>query len=124
VPNSALVKDRIVNLSRPTRRVAARVELYVSYESDLALARGVLAEAARASRLLDTDKEPVVHIARFADLGVQLQLVFWVRDHADLAAARTEVQEQLLRRLRESGIEIPSLPTDRAAREAELHARS
>lgn len=124
VPNSALVKDRLVNLSRPTRRLAARVELNVAYDTDLALARRLLAEAAQATALLDRDHEPVVHIVRFADLGVQLQLVFWVRDHADLATARTEVQQEALRRLRAAGVEIPSLPTARAAREEALHTRS
>jgi len=124
VPNSVLMKDRLVNLSRPTRRLVARVEMNVSYDADLALSRRILAESARSSSLVDREKEAVVHIARFADLGVQLQLVFWVKDHQDLAAARTEVQEQAHRRLREAGIEIPSLPTARTARDAELQARS
>jgi MscS family membrane protein len=124
VPNSALVKERLVNLSRPTRRQAARVELSVAYDTDLALARRLLAEAARGSALADPDREPVVNIVRFADLGVLLQLVFWVRDHADLAAARTEVQELALGRLHEAGVAIPSLPTARPAREEALQARS
>ena len=124
VPNSALMKDRLVNLSRPTRRMAARVDLNVGYDADLAQARRILAESARGSALTDPGQEPVVNIVRFADLGVQLQLVFWVRDHGDLATARSEVQEQALRRLHEAGVSIPSLPTARPAREEALQARS
>jgi small-conductance mechanosensitive channel len=123
VPNSTLVKERLVNLSRPTRRLVGRVEVAVTFDADMAQARRILGEAARAVGAVDDEKAPVVHIVRFADHGVLLQLTFWVRDYQDLGQARTEVQELVHRRLREAGIDIavPAAPRPLAA--GEMHRR-
>jgi MscS family membrane protein len=125
VPNSALVKERLVNLSRPTRRLVGRVDVAVAFESDLAGARRILAEAARAVPYVDPEREPVVHIARFADHGVILQLTFWVKDYQDLGQARTEVHERVHRLLHEAEIEIasPAVPGTRPARAGEVQRR-
>lgn len=120
VPNSLLVKERLVNLSRPTRRLVARVEVGVGYETDLGRARRILSEAALASSYVDPEREPVVHITRFADYSITLALTFWVKDYQDLPLARTDVHEHVHRRLREAGIEMPSPP---AMRLGELQAR-
>ena len=116
VPNSSLVKERIINHSRPTARVAVRIEVGVAYGTDLALARRVLREAAAASPHADPEREPVVHITRFADFAVSLTLTFWVADYRQQNEARTEALEEIDRRLREAGIEVPS-PVTRLLRE-------
>jgi hypothetical protein len=51
-----------------------------------------------------------------------LMLKFWVKDYDDAGLARTEVLEQLHRRLHEAGIEIPTAAV-RPARAGELQAR-
>jgi small-conductance mechanosensitive channel len=116
VPNSSLVKERLVNHSRPTARVAVRVEVGVGYGTDLALAMRLLREAAATSPHFDKEKEPVVFVTRFGDFAVNLQLTFWVTDYRELNAARTEAHVEIDRRLREAGIEAPS-PTTRLLRE-------
>ena len=107
VPNSVLVKERVVNLSRPTRSVTTRVEVGVAYGSDLAQVKRVLAEAALASEYSDQDRAPVVLVIRFADFFVNVLLIFWVRDYAQQGLAVSQVHEQIDRRFREAGIEIP-----------------
>jgi MscS family membrane protein len=125
VPNSALVKERLVNLSRPTRRLVGRLEVAVTFESDVTRARRILDEAARAVPSVDPEREPVVHILRFAEHGVILQLTFWVKDFQDLGQARTDVYEHAHRLLREAEIEIatPLPPGMRAARQGEVQRR-
>ena len=45
VPNSALVKDRVVNYNLPSRALTTNVEVDVAYGSPLDAARSLLAEA-------------------------------------------------------------------------------
>ena len=50
VPNSILVKERLVNQSRPTRHLATRVDVGVAFGSDLGKVKEVLRAAALRSR--------------------------------------------------------------------------
>jgi MscS family membrane protein len=112
VPNSLLVKDRVVNLSRPSRGLTTRVEIGVAYGSDLSLVRGLLAEAALASEHADRERAPEVLVTRFTDFAVTVMLVFWVRDYTKQGLAVSQVYEEIERRFRERGVEIP-LPVRR-----------
>jgi MscS family membrane protein len=107
VPNALLVKERVVNLSRPSRGLTTRLEVGVAYGSDLGGVKRVLAEAALASEHVDRARAPVVLVTRFADFFVNVQLIFWVRDHAQQGLALSQVHEEIDRRFREAGIEIP-----------------
>ena len=122
VPNSTLMKDRLVNLSRPTRQLAVPVAIAVAFGSDLALVRRILAEAALSCALTNREREPVTLVTAFTDIGVNLMLKFWVKHYDDAGLARTEVLEQVHRRLQEAGIEIPTAAL-RAAKAGQLQAR-
>jgi MscS family membrane protein len=123
VPNSTLVKERILNLSRPTRRLAVQATVGVAYGSDLTLVRRILAEAALSSAHTDREREPVALVTAFTDLAVTIMLKFWVKDYDDAGLARTEVLEQVHQRLREAGIEMPTTAATRLARDGALQAR-
>lgn len=112
VPNAALVKERIVNQSRPTRELTTRVEVGVAYGTDISRAKGLLREVALGSDLVNRDREPAVFVTRLGDWAIQLQLVFWVRDFAQAGAATSAVLEAILARFSAEGIEIP-FPTRR-----------
>lgn len=121
VPNSVLVKDKVVNQSRPSRQITTRIDVAVSYGTDLAKAKKVLAEAALASEYVARDRAPVVVVARFGDFAVNMQLVFWARDYLDQGLAQSAVHEEIDRRFREEGIEIP-FPTRRLIQDAAAQA--
>lgn len=108
VPNSALIKERVVNLSQPTRGVTTRIEVVVAHGNDLGRVRSILNEAALQCGFADRDREPVVLVNRLADSGVGLQLVFWVRDYTEQGLAQSEVYEEVDRRFREAGVRLPS----------------
>jgi small-conductance mechanosensitive channel len=117
VPNSLLTKERVANLSRPTRSVTTRAEVGIAYGSDLDEAKGILAAAARRSRYADPTREPVVLVTRFGDFAVNLLVVFWARDYAEQGLALSEVYETIYRELARAGIEIP-YPVQRQIQEA------
>jgi MscS family membrane protein len=118
VPNSVLVKDRLVNQSRPTRHLVTRVDVGVAFGSDLARVKEVLRAAALASPHADHDREPAVLITRFGEFTVNFQVMFWARDYAEQGLARTEVYEAIHDGLAAAGIDIP-VPTRRILQESE-----
>ena len=112
VPNSALVKDRVINYNLPSRALTTRVEVDVAYGSPLDAARTLLAEATRAVPEIDQEREPVVVVKAFGDGSVVLALTFWVRDYLDQGSARSAVMTAIHDRLRAAGIDRP-LPSRR-----------
>jgi small-conductance mechanosensitive channel len=116
VPNSVLVKERLVNLTQPTRSVTTRADVAVGYGADLAVVKALLVDAARSSALIDADRAPVVVVQRFGDNSVDLQVVFWVRDYVDQGACRSQVLEAIHRGLLEANVARP-LPARRIIHE-------
>jgi MscS family membrane protein len=110
VPNSLLVKERLVNQSRPTRRVMTRVEVGVAYGSDLDRVKEVLTQAALSSDHVDPDPPPAVLLARLGDFAVHFVVVFACSDYLNQGEARGEVAEAVYRGLAEAGIEIARRP--------------
>jgi small-conductance mechanosensitive channel len=116
IPNSQLVKERLVNQSRPSRRLAARVEVGVAYDSDLAQVKAILVAAACASPYVAPEPEPVAVVVRFADGAVLLRVGFQARDYLEQGLALSDVHEQIHRRFAEAGIVIP-IPARRVIQE-------
>jgi MscS family membrane protein len=116
VPNSLLVKERVVNQARPTRAVVSRIELGVAYGSDLPRVRTVLTEAALAVPQVERERPPVVLFTKFADSAITCRLVFFAKDYIEQGLAVSGVYEEIERRFRDAGIAIP-YPTRRIIQE-------
>ena len=123
IPNSLLTKEKVVNLSHPSRALTTRLEVSVAYGSDLARVKQILRAAALTSKRVDSTREPVVLVVRLADFSVNFRLVFWVRDYVEQALATSDVYEEIYRGLREAGIEIP-FPVRRVIHEGRADAAS
>lgn len=117
VPNAVLVKDRLVNLTQPTRAMTVRVDVAVAHGTDLERAKAVLAEAAGACTYLAPDSQPVVVVTGLGEFAIQLRVVLLARDYTEAHLAKSQVIEQIVARLAEAGIEIP-YPTRRIVQEA------
>jgi MscS family membrane protein len=116
VPNSLLIKERLVNLSQPSRLITTKVEVLVPYGTDLDQVKRILTEATLASSHVLPDRSPVVLVNRLGEYAISLQVSFWARDYLDQGLARSEVHEEIYRRLKSAGIEIP-LPTSKVIHE-------
>jgi small-conductance mechanosensitive channel len=114
VPNSLLVKERLVNLSRPGRTIAASVELAVDFDTDVAGLRPALMEAALGAAGVAPEPEPTVHVQRFGPHALHVAVAFHARDYASLAAARSEVHERIYAALRAAGVRLASAPASPA----------
>ncbi len=106
MPNSMLVKDRVVNVTRPGRQLASRLDVTVAYGTDLARARQLMVQAAQAAPHVDTRQPPVAVIRQFGDYGVLLRLSFLADDYAAQSLALDAVHEQVYRLFVAAGIVI------------------
>jgi small-conductance mechanosensitive channel len=112
IPNSVLVKERVFNLSQPTRALTTKAQVAVARGSDLDVVKRLLAEGAAASPRVDDARAPSVLVTRLGEYFVELEVTFWVRDFVEQGQALSDVYEQAYRRLAGAGIEIP-LPVRR-----------
>jgi small-conductance mechanosensitive channel len=119
VPNSLIVKDRLVNQSRPTRHITCRVDVGVAYDTDLEAAKRALVASALAVPLVDAERAPAAVVTKFADFAIQMRLVFYARDYTEQGLAVSAVHQEIARRFAELGIDIP-YPTRTVIHEGEL----
>ncbi len=74
VPNSELIKTRIVNYSFPAPAVRVVVEVNVAYGSDIAKVKKILLDLARAHPDVLKDPAPEVNLMKLEETGLQFKL--------------------------------------------------
>jgi small-conductance mechanosensitive channel len=81
VPNEVLVTTTVINHSYTSWETRVGVPVQISYDSDLDLALRLMEEAATAEpRILQAPSPPKAFVNRFAEHGIDLELVVWIKD--------------------------------------------
>lgn len=76
IPNETLIKSNVINVTRfPIRRFD--VKFSVSYDSDLAMVREILADIARKNVWALDNPEPLILIDAFSDSGINFVFGVW-----------------------------------------------
>ncbi|ARG98160.1 mechanosensitive ion channel family protein [Legionella micdadei] len=105
IPNEAMIKSEIINLSYFSTR---RLDLLVSiaYSCDFARVKSILLTIAEDCDRVLKDPVPVVTINNFANAAVELKFMVWVNT-ADVSYARNTLQETIKQQFDREGIETP-----------------
>ena len=116
VPNSVMNSSVVENADYTDSRVCTFLEIGVTYESDIALAKQLLAdEIARQPDYLDTRTPeqktagaPAVQVVvlALAESAVTLRASIWARDNGTAFAVKCAVQENILRIYADAGVDI------------------
>lgn len=105
IPNEAMIKSEITNLSYfSTRRLDLMVE--VAYECDITRVKSMLLDIAEQCNQVLKDPEPTVSINNFANSAVELKFMVWVST-PDISITRNVLQEMIKQQFDRAGIEIP-----------------
>ena len=108
VPNEDLITNRVVNWTYTNPNGRIQIDVGVSYESDIALARNLMLEAASEHPRCSVDPAPQCFLIAFADSSVNFTLYFWLDD---ITKGRREPQSQVMfaiwDKFAEHGITIP-----------------
>ncbi len=111
IPNSRVVNSQIINYYRPQKEMAARVQVGVSYDSDLDHVERVAVEVAREV-LQDTpggvkEFEPFIRYHTFDDFSINFTVILRVQEYVDRYLVTHEFVKRLHKRFNQEGIEIP-----------------
>jgi small-conductance mechanosensitive channel len=117
IPNSVISNDVIVNSDFKDGKICKWIDISISYESDLDLAKSIIEAEILAHPLIIDNRNPEqieenrpivpVRVILLADSGINLRAWAWVKDNADAFALSCDVYESIKKRFDREGIEIP-----------------
>ena len=113
VPNSVMNKEIVENSNLVESIASYYVDVNISYESDIDLARSIMADIVGSHPLyvdvrkdMSEEKVPVLMRA-FESSGIALRARVWTKTVDDNFKACSDIRIDLLKQFREAGIEIP-----------------
>jgi small-conductance mechanosensitive channel len=127
IPNSKLADSIITNYYGPTMEMAVRVDVGVSYDSDLAHVQRVSLEVIK--EVIDElpeavkDREPWFGYDEFGDSNINLWLWVYATDRLGTFNVKTEIIKRLHARFKKEGIVI-NYPVRRIIHEEPVEIRS
>lgn len=108
VPNEMLITQRVENSSLADPKVSINTTVQVAYGSDLETLLPRLTNAVANVPRVIADPAPAVQLTDFGADGLNLKIVFWIRDPENgQGNVRSDVNLVILRTLNEAGVEIP-----------------
>ncbi len=110
IPNNKMARDMIINLVEPDEAIRQSTSVGVAYGSDIQKVKEIIASAARDNPGVIKDepgREPYARLEEFGDSALVFKMKFWIKDADKLNKVRGEVNEAIVQRLTEAGIDIP-----------------
>jgi MscS family membrane protein len=107
IPNSELIRSRIVNLSYPEQSNRVLLRFSVAYGADVEAVRGILVGIAGAHPDLLKDPVPQVFVTDVNETAVQLTLVGRAASYMVQWGAETQIRERAYQAFLEHGIRVP-----------------
>jgi len=117
VPNSEFVSKDVINYSHGDPTYRLDIDVGVSYGSDLETVLKAMREVADENKHVLQKPPPDVHLLEFGESSWKMQLRSWIGDVKDYPQIRNELNQAIVRKFREYGVEIPFPQRD-------LHVRS
>ncbi len=117
-PNETFIATPVTNWSHGHKQVRQKLDVGVSYDTDVERAMALCLEAAAEQERVLQDPEPKCLLLGFGDSSIDLQLRFWLIDpEAGLRNIASDVNLAIWKKFKENDIAIPFPQRD-------LHIRS
>lgn len=107
IPNSELVKGRIVNLNHPAEEHAIRIRFGLDYDVPPNVAKETLLTATRGIHGILENPPPDVFLIEYADSAILYELRVWMRQARLYNATCDGIRTALWYELRRRGFKIP-----------------
>lgn len=108
MPNSDLVKSRIINYSFPYLSMRVLLRFDVSHGTDTSTVRRILLDLAERHPAILKDPPPRVYLTALTDASVQFSLTARCVDFRQQYDAETQLREQAYEAFLSAGIRIPA----------------
>lgn len=107
VPNSQFVSQDVVNYSHGDTTYRLHINVGVAYGSNLDDVLKALNEVAKESKHVLKKPAHDVHLRNFGDSAWDMKLLVWIPDVKDKYKIQNELNQAIVRKFRDMGIEIP-----------------
>lgn len=107
VPNSDFVSKDVINYSHGDPTFKLIIDVGVAYGSDLDLVLQALDEVASESNSVMKRRKHDVHLRSFGDSAWNMKLIVWVPNVKNRYTVQNELNQAIVRKFDERGIEIP-----------------
>ena len=107
VPNSKLVTQSFINWTYTGKRTRLRINVGVSYGSDVELVTKTLIKAAEGVKFVLTEPAPTVQFINFGDSSLDFSLLIWTSQPRRHQNIRSGINYNIFKLFKEAGIEIP-----------------
>lgn len=107
VPNSDFVSKDVINYSHGDPTFKLIIDVGVAYDSDLDLVLQALDEVASESSSVMKRRKHDVHLRSFGDSAWNMKLIVWVPNVKSRYTVQNELNQAIVRKFNERGIEIP-----------------
>ena len=107
VPNSDFVSKDVINYSHGDPTFKLIIEVGVAYDSDLDEVLQALDEVASESSSVMKRRKHDVHLRSFGDSAWNMKLIVWVPNVKNRYTVQNELNQAIVRKFNERGIEIP-----------------
>jgi small-conductance mechanosensitive channel len=121
IPNNTLITENIINHTYMDRNVRVWIDIQISYKSSVDLAKKIMHDAAIKQERVMKDPEPNVYLFYFNESGIDLKLVFFIKDAEEgQLSLKSEISEEIWREFQKQGVEIPFPQRDLHIKSGEL----
>ena len=107
VPNSYFIESEVTNWSYASQSLRIKINIGVSYDSDLQLVLDALYEVAKEHPDVLKEPEPYIRFVEFGDSALNLFLAVWVKNSDDYYRVKSELHCSIVNKFRKNKIEIP-----------------
>lgn len=117
IPNSVINKERLINYDLGESKCCERIEIGISYDSNVELAKKIMREECEKHPLIydnrtaleKMDSQPIVRTAltKLNNSSVTIRAWAWARDFEDSFTLKCDILESVKKRFENEGIEIP-----------------
>lgn len=108
IPNESMITEQVVNWTHSDKNVRRKIEVQISYNSDLNSAMALMVEAANEHSRTLKYPETKCLIKGFGSDGVDLELRLWINDpHNGVSNIASDIMETIWDKFHLAGIEFP-----------------
>ena len=107
IPNNEIMMRDIVNYTTISSDIRVRINIGVSYDTDIKKAKSVILEVAKTAEWIVTNPPPRVVVRQFGESSVDLQLRVWIKDARRRIDTISYMTDKVKEAFDREGIEIP-----------------
>lgn len=117
IPNATINKEKIINFNMKDTKICQHIEIGISYESDIDLAKHIMQDECENHPLIYDNRsavdvlngKPLVRVALISleDSSITLRAWAWAKTNSQASELKFDVLESIKKRFDREGIDIP-----------------